>query len=551
MSANPSTGPSPSIGQYLIARLQALGIRDVFGIPGDFVLGFYQMLDQSPLRVIGTCNELNAGYAADAYARLNGMGAVCVTYNVGGLSLVNAVAGAYAEKSALVVITGSPGMAERRGNPLLHHRVGSFSTQRDIFEKVTVAAVVLDDPETAFREIDRCLELARIHQRPVYIEIPRDMAEVVPPYPHKILSLPRESEPDALREALAESQALLAKAQRPVILAGLEVHRCRLGDTVMAFAERHRIPLCSTILSKSVIDERHPLYLGVYEGAMSREAVRRYVEDSDCLILLGVFMTDMELGIYTAALNPENWIFASLEDLRIRHHHFHQVQFVDFVQGLAAAELPARSLPAPLPVPPPQTEWIPAATSPVTNRRLFQKLDHILDERMVVVCDVGDALFASVDLGTQGATQFIGPAYYTSMGFAVPAALAVQVHDRTLRPLVIVGDGAFQMTGHELSSIARHGFNPIVLVLNNKGYTTERYLAEGHFNDIHPWHYHRMPELLGSGLGLEVHTEGELEQALMRAVAHTDAFTLINIHLDPMDISPALERLTRGLRESM
>lgn len=540
-----------TVGGYLIERLLALGVKDIFGIPGDFILSFYGLLEASPIRIIGTCNELNAGYAADAYARLNGVGAVCVTYNVGGLSLVNAVAGAYAEKSPLIVISGAPGVTERLGNPLLHHRVGPFTTQRDIFEKITVAAVVLDDPETAFREIDRCLDLAITHRRPVYIELPRDRIDSVPVNLYTRTSARRTSDARALQEALAEAVGLLKQARQPVILAGLEVHRCGMVDSMMTFAERHQIPMCSTILSKSVVSERHPLYLGVYEGAMSSEHVRQYVEDSDCLLLLGAFMTDMELGIYTANLKPERWIFASIEELRIRHHHFHQVEFADFLAGLVAAEFTTTAR-----VLPPGSEralapYRPERGAKITNRRLFQKINAILDANMVVVCDVGDALFAAVDLVTYRETQFLSPAYYTSMGFAVPAAVAVQVANRALRPIVLVGDGAFQMTGHELSTAAKLKFNPIVLVLNNRGYTTERFISEGAFNDIYEWQYHRVPDLLGAGVGFEVRTEGELDDALKAALANVGAFSILNIHLDQLDVSPALVRLTRGLKEQL
>jgi indolepyruvate decarboxylase len=543
------TAPGKSIGDYLIERLLALGVNDIFGIPGDFVLGFYGLLEASPIRIIGTCNELNAGYAADAYARMNGVGAVCVTYNVGGLSLVNAVAGAYSEKSPLIVISGAPGVTERLGNPLLHHRVGPFTTQRDIFEKVTVAAVILDDVETAFREIDRCLDLAITHRRPVYIELPRDRVDCVPVNPYTRTSARRTSDAGALEEALNEAVDLLAKARQPVILAGLEIHRCGMGESMIAFAERHQIPICSTILSKSVVSERHPLYLGVYEGAMSSEHVRQYVEDSDCLIILGAFMTDMELGIYTANLKPERWIFASIEELRIRHHHFLKVEFADFLAGLVSAKFKttARTLPrmADRQNPP----YVPERGAKITNRRLFQNLNAILDANMVVVCDVGDALFGAVDLVTYRETQFLGPAYYTSMGFATPAAVAVQVANRALRPIVLVGDGAFQMTGHELSTAARYKFNPVVLLMNNRGYTTERFISEGDFNDVYEWQYHRLPELFGTGLGLEVRTEGELADALVAALANTDSFSILNIHLDQLDVSPALARLTSGLKE--
>jgi len=538
-----------SIGAYLIERMHALGVNDVFGIPGDFVLGFYGMLERSPIRIVGTCSELNAGYAADAYARMNGIGAVCVTYSVGGLSLLNAIAGAYAEKSPVIVISGAPGVEEREENLLLHHRVGAFSTQREIFERITVAATCLDDSLTAFREIDRCLGLAVAQKRPVYIELPRDRVTTVPRYQHVEPIEPLQGNEAALKEALEEAGELLARAKQPVILAGVEVHRFGLRKQVIAFAERHKIPICSTLLSKSVVSELHPLYLGVYEGAMGRDEMRRYVESSDCLILLGAFMTDMDLGIYTAKLDPNRWIFASSEDVRIRHHHFHEVLFPDFVNGLLKARIkvPARRLP-------PMAHELPAAYVPkdgarITNRRLFQRVNELLDEHTVVVSDVGDSLFGASELVIHRDSEFLSPAYYTSMGFGVPAAIGVQVANRSRRPLVLVGDGAFQMTGMELSTAVRLKFNPIVIVLNNKGYTTERFLQEGPFNDLQEWRFHELPAVFGGGLGFEVRTEGDLERALATALVQRDTMSILNVHLEPDDMSPALQRLTSSLRK--
>src|SRR5271170_4853449 len=167
--------PGPAIGDYLIARLYALGVRHVFGIPGDYVLGFYDALQKSRLQIINTCDEQGAGFAADAYARVRGLGVVCVTYCVGGLKVVNATAEAYAEKSPVVVISGAPGMGEREKNPLLHHKVREFDTQKRVFDQLTVASTVLDDPQTALQEIDRVLHAALRYKRPVYIELPRDL----------------------------------------------------------------------------------------------------------------------------------------------------------------------------------------------------------------------------------------------------------------------------------------------------------------------------------------------------------------------------------------
>lgn len=539
-----------TIGGYLIQRLQDYGIRDLFGIPGDFVLHFYGLLEESPIRVIGTTREDCAGYAADGYARVNGMGAVCVTYCVGGLSLCNSIAGAYAEKSPVVVISGAPGMEERRSDPLLHHKVRDFNTQREVFEKITVATASLDDPLTAFREIDRCLEAAARYKRPVYLELPRDRVHSQPMYPYTPRPEKYESNPQALAAAIEEAVTRLEAAEKPVLIAGVEVHRFGLRKPLLQFAEKHDLPICATLLGKSVVSEKHPLYVGVYEGAMGRETVRRFVEESDCVILAGTFMSDINLGIFTAHLDPAKCIYVTSEQLRIGYHHFHDVRLNEFVQGLGKAKL--KVVKRPLPQQKQTFEaFKPKPDAPVTTHRLFARINELLDENMVVVADVGDSLFGASDLTIYRHTEFISPAYYTSMGFAIPAALGVQVANQALRPIVLVGDGAFQMTCLELSTVLRHNFNPIVIVLNNKGYTTERFLQEGPFNDILNWNYHRLPDLLGGGWGFEVHTENELDQALNASLSNQEAFSLLNVHLEMTDISPALKRLAQRMSKKI
>jgi indolepyruvate decarboxylase len=262
-------------------------------------------------------------------------------------------------------------------------------------------------------------------------------------------------------------------------------------------------------------------------------------------------MTDINLGIFTARLDPSKCIYATSEKLRIRHHHFHDVVLRDFVTGLAKAKLspPKRPLPKDRGGVLDKYDFKP--DDKVTVRQLFARINSMLAKDMVVVADVGDTLFGSADLTIHQRTEFLSPAYYTSMGFAIPAAVGVQVANRNLRPLVLVGDGAFQMTCLELGTALRHGFSPIVVVLNNHGYTTERFLQEGPFNDIPNWNYHRLTELLGGGWGFEVRTERDLDQALKAALANQDKFSILNVHLDPHDVSPALHRLAERMSKTL
>lgn len=276
-----------TIGTAVLDRLHTLGVRHIFGIPGDYVLSLYKLLESSPIQHIGTTREDCAGFAADAYARINGIGALCVTYCVGGLNTVNAIACAYAERSPVVLLTGSPGLSERLRNPYLHHMVRDFSTQREVFEKMTVAAVSLDDPLTAEREMDRAFAALLRYRRPIYLEIPRDMVHVpLATFTRSTGSEDEATDPAALAEAVAEVRTMLESAKRPVILAGAEVGRFGLHDDLATLVERLNVPIASTLLGKSIIREDHPLYVGVYSGLVARDEVKEFVNQTDCLVIL-------------------------------------------------------------------------------------------------------------------------------------------------------------------------------------------------------------------------------------------------------------------------
>lgn len=537
------------VGDYLIERLRAHGVEHVFGVPGDFVLGFMKDLEESPLSLITTCDEQGAGFAADAYARLRGLGAVCVTYGVGGLKVTNTTGQAYAEESPVLVISGAPSLSERRRHPLIHHKVRTYDTQHRVFQHLTAATTVLDAPEEALREIDRVIGAVCRLKRPGYIEMPRDIVDLevsrVPPLP----APSEESDPRTLAAALAEATEWIARSQQPVIVLGVELDRFDLVEPAMRFVDRSGIPTTVALLDKSAIDERHPSFIGVYAGALGRPEVQEYVEGSDCLIRLGTLPTDINLGIYTAHLDPACCIDATRDRLAIGLHTYERVRLADFVEGLAGADLPRRmdrNHPRP-----PAIEFEPAddPDAPITVAALFRRLGAFLSDDMIVLADPGDALFAAIDLPVYEARDFLAPAFYASLGFAVPAAIGAQLARPDERPLVLVGDGAFQMTGMELSTCARYGLDPIVIVLNNGGYTTERLIIDGAFNDIQRWDYSKLPEVIGSGRAHRVETAGDLDRALEDARRRDGQFVLLDVRLDKLDVSPALRRLGASLQQ--
>ena len=534
-----------TIGKYLLKKLQSYGIDHIFGIPGDYVVQFFDLIEKSPIQPIGMTREETAGFAADAYARIKGMGAACVTYGVGGLSMINAVTAAYAEKSPLVVISGAPGIKERREGALLHHKGRDFYTQQRIYDEITVASALLDEPVTAFNEIDRVLEAVYRHKRPGYIELPRDIVGMLGTLFQRPVTGNRQSDPETLEAALANAIAFINQSENPVIVAGAELHRFGYQNKLLQLAEEKQFPVVTTLLGKSVMPEAHPLYLGIYGGAMSREEIAVLVESSDCLITLGAFMTDVNLGIYTANLDRSRRVYATSDKISVGYSTYENVTFEDFIDGLYSPKLRERGdidlewvmeVPAPFKMMPDQ---------PLTMKRLFQQLNLLLCEDMTVIPDIGDSLWAALDLRLPARTDFIALAYYTSMGFAVPAAIGAQLGKPTARPLVVVGDGAFQMTGTELSTAVRCGLNPIVLILNNKGYGTIRTLVEGTFNDIKNWNYTRLPECFGGGCAFAVRTEGEFNAAMKAAFAETQHFVIIEAQLDKFDMSPALTQLAK------
>ena len=541
-----------TIGTAVLDRLHQLGVRHIFGIPGDYVLNFYKLLESSPIKHIGTTREDCAGFAADAYARINGIGALCVTYCVGGLNTVNAIACAYAERSPVVLITGSPGLSERARNPYLHHMVREFSTQREVFEKMTVAAVSLEDPVTAQREMDRAFAALLRYRRPIYLEIPRDMVHAPVAHSSGAKGLEDEgTDPAALAEAIAEVRTMLESAKRPVILAGAEVGRFGLPDDLTRLVERLNVPIASTLLGKSIIREDHPLYVGVYSGLVARDEVKEFVNQTDCLLILGSIVTDGgDLEARTSLYSDGHTIHATADRVAIKHHRYDSIRFEDFVKGLAGASLP--TFPSrPLPPSHKFDEPLPPAHASVTLQGVFRHLDTLLDEKTLVIADVGESLFASVDLRVHRRFEFLSPAYYTSMGFAVPAAIGAGFADPSLRPIVLVGDGAFQMTGSELATAVRYRQAPVVIVINNKGYSTEREILEGPFNDIHDWRYERICDLIGGGQGFRVSTQGEFVQFLGKALGDPTQPYVLNVLLDPADRSPAMMRLARRLAKRL
>lgn len=543
-----------TIGQYLIDRLLATGAEHMFGVPGDFILGWLSRAEKSRLKLITTSDEQGAGFAADAYARRRGFGVVAITYGVGGLKVVNSTGQAYAEQSPVLIISGAPGVIESQTHAMIHHKVRSFDSQLKVFREITCAQAMIDSPLTACQQIDAVITQILQHKRPGYIELPRDLEAVEVEVPDTTVPnpyIPRTA--PTLKENLAASvqevEHMLTTAKRPVIVLGIQLVRYGLLEKVVRFAEMTDIPLVTTLLSKSAIEETHPQFMGVFAGKMSRTEISSYVESSDCLLVLGAYISDMDTGVYSAQMDPTKVVHATDDRLRISRHVYEKVGFAEFVNAVTDLTVNRAFGPSY-----PRIADLAAADAgndadALTVSTLFARLAPSITARTVVIADPGDALFGAIDLPIKDGKDFLACGYYASLGFAVPAAIGVATADRNLRPIVLVGDGAFQMTGMELSVAVRYGYDPIVIVLNNDGYLTERLILEGDFNDITPWRYAKLPEVLGDGHGEVVHTNGEFTQALTAAITRRSQFTLIEAKLTRMDCSDALRRLGEAMHD--
>ena len=539
-----SNGDDLTIARHLVHRLRELGINEGFGIVGDFVLKFVGAVEAEGFPVLITADEQGAGFAADAYARVQGAGVVFCTYGVGGLKLANATAGAWAEQVPLLVVSGAPGVAEREKDPMLHHRVKDFDTQLRVFQDLTCAQAVLNSAHSAAGEIDRVLSHMLAEQRPGYLEVPRDMVTQViePPDGGLDPHLPPVDQ-DALRHALDDVLEHLRDARTAVIHAGAMVDRRNVGDALYRAAIAGGIPVATSSLGRGVFPERHELGLGVYLGALSPERIVRRVEDADVLLSLGVLQTDLTLGAFTAHIDHERYILASDTDVTVGYRTYREVPLWAFLPALADA-LAGESLNldhTPLPT----HEPFISDDAPVTVPDVVHGVEVHLDERHALLLDPGEALFSAVDMRVP--TYAHASAYYATMGYAVPGALGVGKADPGRRPVVVVGDGAFAMTALEAASCAFHGVPAIIVVLDNLGYGTQRPILDGPFNDIPPIAADKLVEAFGTGRGFDVTTRAQLDSALADAVA-SDALCIIRVTLPKDGRSAALERLGEALR---
>ena len=537
---------NPTLARFLLDQLKEAGVDTIFGIPGDFILRLCQVIDEDPgLRFLTLSHEPGIGFAACGAARgTQGLGVACVTYGAGALNMVNPVAAAYAEKTPLLVLTGGPGEDERSRGILVHHQVKSFESQLKVFHEVTHYQAVLNDPDTAADQIRYAIDVCRLYSLPVYLEVPRDMVDrEIHLSPVRQLAVP--TRPGAVAEAASEILRKLAAARHPVMVVGVEVHRQRLAPRVMELAERLGLNVVSTFMGRGTFPEDHPQYAGVYLGPASPPGVREMVEDSDFVLLLGALVSDTNMGVRITAIDPRQVALAVSRCVEIGYHRYESVPLDDLVEELLAhPEVPARQ------------DFVPSrgkrpfmraddepSPGPLRVAAMIAEINRFFAEHgeMPVVADTGDCLFCSHEIDTP---VVLASAYYATMGFGVPAALGFEATTGR-RPLVLVGDGGFQMTGWELIHAARWGAKPIVVVMNNGSWEMLQSFLPSGYNSLPDGRFADLARLWGAA-GFRAGTAAELRQALHQALAE-DRPALIEVLLSPGDISDTLYTFTRNV----
>jgi indolepyruvate decarboxylase len=539
------------LSKFLFDELWNHGVRQIFGIPGDFVLNLYEALeDDGRFRLVRLSHEPAVGFAADGSARMtNGLGVCCITYGAGGLNMINPVACAYAEESPLVVISGGPGRLEKRSGVHVHHEVKSYESQFNIYREVTEFGAIVDDPQTAASQIRKAIDVALQCKRPVYLEIPRDMVSADIFVPASFEHVEVEIDEGAVEEAVQEIIGRLNAATSPVLIVGVEVHRFQLRDQIMRLAERLNVPVASSFLGRGIFPTRHRQFIGTYLGVVSPPALRQIVEKSDCLLLLGELVSDVSLGVSADCLRESNLIICAGREVFIKHHRYQNTPLERLTDRLLRSSDLRPKLQAVRAL---GTDLSPEVLDPYRDdepikvRHLIRVINQFLEQHpdVPVVSDTGDCLFASVDIR---ANESMAPAYYATMGFAVPAALGMQISTGR-RPLVLVGDGAFQMTGSEISHAPQYDCNPIIVLFENGRWEMlQAFFPEAHYNDTVEWPFARLAELWG-GRGFNARTPGQLRDAL-GAAFEEKRFTLIEVPLAKGDISPILRGFVQAFKK--
>lgn len=537
-----------TLAKQLLCGLKAHGVSEIFGLPGDFALPFFKVVEESGiLPVYYMSHEPGIGFAADAAARYHGKPSVAaVTYGAGGFNMVNPIASAYAEKTPVVVISGGPGESEKTNGFLLHHQAKDLNSQINVYKEVTVDQAILSDPKTAPEQIARVLKNCMRYSRPVYIEVPRDQVfepcEAVPPPPSELWSVD-EQKLQACAEAVLEK---IHKADNPVIIAGIEVKRFGVEAEVAELSRRLNIPVVTTLMGRGMFSEENVDFRGTYVGKGGNKAVFELVNDSDLPVILGALYNDNNFSLTAGSIDFNQAIITADEECDLGYFGFEDIPLPHLMRHLLAqCEKPNEEKTYSSSV---SYEYgFTADDNICTPNDIAVLLNDVFKEKgdMWLASDMGDCFFTTLDIHN---TNLVAPAFYATMGYGIPAGFGIQAASGK-RPIILVGDGAFQMTGWEVLNLPRYGLNPIILVFNNASWEMLRtFQPESEFNDLPLLNFKAIGDSLG-GKGHSANTRAEFKTVFETALADEDHYHIIDIKIEKKVLSKTLDRFVHGVKE--
>jgi indolepyruvate decarboxylase len=506
--------------QHVLSRLRDIGIKDIFGVAGDFVFPVHDAIcSDKNFRFVGDCNELNASYAADGYARIHGLAALSTTYGVGELSALNGVAGSYAEHLLIFFLVGMPASGVQAEHRLVHHTLGNgeFDLFYKMAEPVTCARAIMT-PDNCAAETERLITAALYHRRPVYMGFPTDFTNM--PVSGKAGRIPAPAtDKVALEAAVNAIVDSVSKSKTACILPGIIISRCGLRNEATAVVDASGLPFATMFMDKCVLDETHPNFIGIYDGKLMNEQVRAFVEGSDCVLGIGAMLTDFNTGAFTARIDRSKSINIMHHSVRVGAAIYNNIEMKDMLTALAK-KLPHKDVRGP------KAHGLgkPAGkpNDKITEQYLYPRWQQMLQPNDIVVTESGTPSLGLAFAQMPKGSTFQNQTLWGSIGWATPAAFGAVLAAPDRRTVLFTGDGSHQLTAQEVSQFHRFGLKPIIFVLNNEGYLIERLLCkdpEIYYNDIVQWHYQKLPEALGCDgwFTARVTTCDEFDKAIEKA----------------------------------
>ncbi|KAH8819621.1 thiamine diphosphate-binding protein [Xylogone sp. PMI_703] len=547
------------VAEYLFTRLRQMGIQSVHGVPGDYNLVALDYISQLGMKFVGNVNELNGGYAADGYARVKGMSAIVTTFGVGELSAINALAGAFSEYVPVVHIVGTPSTISQRDGMLLHHTLGNgnFKVFSEMFSEISCATAHLQDPNEVANQIDHVLRECFIRSRPVYITLPTDMVQKK--VEGERLKTPidlKYPQNDPGKEDYVVDVVLktIHAAKNPVILVDACAIRHKVLPEVHDFIDKTQFPVFVTPMGKGAVNETHPTYGGVYAGDGSLPEVQKRVESADLILTIGGLKSDFNTAGFTYHTSTLNSIDFHSTHVVVRYSEYPGIHMRGVLQKVTAKLDTSKISTVPGPVMQNKIEENTDSSDTITQAWFWPTVGEFLRENDIVITETGTSNFGIWETKFPQGVTALSQVLWGSIGYSVGAcqgaALATRDAGENRRTILFVGDGSFQLTCQELSSIIRLGLKPIIFVICNDGFTIERFIhgMEAAYNDIQPWHFKDLVKTFGAEEGkyktFQIKTKQQVHELFQdKEFCAAKYLQLVELYI-PWDDAPRALKLT-------